>query len=138
VSLGPDGTSARDETLVPVTEIGFNRLLKQMIDVLERHRQADPEGVNTTAQRVSGAKINNRPCTVIRILHPKPMRGLEFHSANVFVDNELHAPVRVDYSDWPKPGRPAPLIAEYTYTDLKLNVGLNDGAFQRARLRARE
>jgi hypothetical protein len=138
VNIDPNGESAREETLVPITQIGFNRLLAQMIEVLERHRSADPGSSNTKAERISNAKINNRTCTVIRITHPQPMKGLEFHVANVFVDNELHAPIRVDYTDWPQPGRPAPLIAEYTYTDLKLNVGLPDTAFQRARLRSRD
>ncbi len=135
--VDPNSDAAREETLVPVTEIGFNRLLARMIHVLERHRQVDVTGENTTAERIRGAKINGRQCTVIRITHQRPMPGLEFHQANVFVDDELHAPVRVDYSDWPKlEGRPAPLIAEYTYTDLKLNVNLPDSTFSPSRLRA--
>lgn len=134
--VDPNSDAAREETLVPITGIGFNRLLAHMIDVLEKHRQVDPVGDNTTAQRIRGAKINGRECTVIRITHPRPMQGLEFHQANVFVDKELHAPVRVDYSDWPKiEGRPAPLIAEYTYTNLKLNVNLPDSTFSTSRLR---
>ncbi len=134
--IDPNSDAARDETLVPLTDIGFDRLLSRMIEVLERHRQVDPTGSNTKAERIAGAKINNRPCTVIRIAHPQRMAGLEFHIANVFVDDALHAPVRVDYSSWPKiSGNPAPLIAEYTYTDLQLNVGLPDETFSPARLR---
>lgn len=134
--VDPNSAAAQEETLVPVTGIGFNRLLAHMIDVLEKHRQIDPAGANTTAERIRGAKINGRDCTVIRITHPQPMPGLEFYQANVFVDEELHAPVRVDYSDWPKiEGRPAPLIAEYTYTNLKLNVDLPDSTFATSRLR---
>ena len=134
--IDPNSDAARDETLVPLTDIGFDRLLSHMIDVLERHSTVDPTGSNTKAERIAGAKINNRPCTVIRITHPQRMTGLDFHIANVFVDDGLHAPVRVDYSSWPKiPGNPAPLIAEYTYTDLQLNTGLPDSAFSPARLR---
>jgi hypothetical protein len=137
VGVDPNGENARQETLVPITQIGFNRLLGQMIEVLERHRQADPAGTNTKAERIAGAKINQRPCTVIRVTHPLEQPGLEFHVANVFVDDELHAPVRVDYFGWPtSPRAAAPLIAEYTYTDLQLNVGLQDAAFSRARLRS--
>jgi hypothetical protein len=134
--IDPLSDTARDETLVPVTDVGFDRLLGKMIDVLDKHRQIDATGNNSRAERISGAKINNRTCTVIRITHPRPMEGLEFHVANVFVDDGLHAPVRVDYSDWPKTaGGKAPLIAEYTYTNLKLNVGLPNNAFNSARLR---
>jgi hypothetical protein len=134
--IDPLSDTAKQETLVPVTDVGFDRLLDKMIEVLDKHRQIDTTGSNTKAERISGAKINNRACTVIRITHPRPMNGLEFHMANVFVDDGLHAPVRVDYSDFPKTagGKP-PLIAEYTYTNLQLNVDLPNNSFNSARLR---
>lgn len=136
--IDPNGENAREETLVPITDIGFTRLMGRMIEVLERHREADSSGDNTKVDRIKGAKINNRTCTVIRVTHPKEAAGLEFHQAHVFVDDELHAPLRVDYSSWPKrPGTPPPLIAEYTYTDLRLNVNLPDSTFTRGRLRAK-
>jgi len=135
--IDPDGKNAREESLVPITQISFTRLLGKMVEVLERHRLADPTGENTEAVRIAGARINQRPCTLVRVTHPRKMDGLEFHVANVFVDDELHVPVRVDYSDWPKyPRGPVPLIAEYTYTELKLNVNLPDAAFSRGRLRS--
>lgn len=138
VRIDPNGENARAESVVPITEITFTRLLGNMIEVLERHRKADPTGKNTRVERIAGVKINERPCTVIRVTHPVPMEGLEFHVANVFVDDQLHVPVRVDYSDWPKyPRGPVPLIAEYTYTELKLNTSLPDAAFHRSRLRSR-
>jgi outer membrane lipoprotein-sorting protein len=107
-----------------------------MIAVLERHVVVDPGGTNTQVEQIKGAKLNDRTCSVIRITHPESQQGLEFHRANVFVDDELHVPVRVDYTDWPrhKVGE-APLIAEYTYTDLKVNVGLPDSTFNPHRLR---
>lgn len=138
VAVDPDGENAREETLVPIIDIGFDRLLNRMIEVLERHRTVDPAGTNSKVERIAGAKINGRVCTIVRVTHPQAQPGLEFHMANVYVDDELHAPLRVDYSSWPKnPGSPAPLIAEYTYTDLKFNVNLPPNAFSRSRLRAR-
>jgi hypothetical protein len=135
--IDPQGENAREESLVPVTEIGFTRLLERMIDVLQRHRAADPAGGNTKSERIAGAKIDGRACTLVRVTHPRKMDGLEFHVANVFVDDELHVPVRVDYSEWPRNERAAPpLVAEYTYTQLRLNVNLPDAAFNRSRLRS--
>jgi len=134
--IDPHGANAKEESLVPITEIGFTRLLQRMIDVLERHRAADPTGANTKTERITGAKINGQPCALIRVTHPRKLEGLEFHVANVFVDDELHVPIRVDYSDWPRNERAAPpLVAEYTYTELRLNVNLPDAAFSRSRLR---
>jgi hypothetical protein len=137
VNIDPYGESARDESLVPITQSGFNRVLAQMIAVLERHAQADPGGGNTKVERIEGAKINKRPASVVRITHPQKQPGLEFHVANVFVDDELRVPVRVDFSLWPnRPGQQPPLLAEYTYTQLTLNPNLPDSTFNKAHLRS--
>ena len=139
VEVDPLGETAMSESLVPITQSGFNHILAQMINVLERHATIDADGTNTGVRRISGAKINNRPCSVIRITHPTKQPGLEFHIVNVFVDRDLHVPVRVDYSDWPKTeGQQPPLIAEYTYTNLQLNVGLSERTFDPARLKAKK
>jgi Protein of unknown function (DUF1571) len=133
----PWGEAAQKESLVPITETGFNRALARMIDVLEKDMQIDPNGANTRVERVAGAKINDRPVHLIRIIHPKQQPGLEFHIANVFVDDELHVPVRVSYSGWSRlASQSPPLLAEYTYTDLKLNVGLVAGYFSPSMLRS--
>ncbi len=138
VELNPLGDAARDQSLVPVTECGFSQILGHMIQILEQHAQTDPTGENTKVQRIAGAKINNRPCDVVRITHPVMQKGLRFHVANVFVDDELHVPVRVDFSEWPlREGQPPRLTAEYTYTDLKLNVNLTDAAFDPSLLRVK-
>jgi hypothetical protein len=137
VNIAPDSDSAREESLVPITQSGFNRVLAQMIDVLERHRKADPSGTNTQVKRIAGAKINKRPASVIHIVHPQKQAGLEFHEANVFVDDELRVPVRVDFSLWPsRANQKPPLAAEYTYTELQLNPNLPDSTFSRARVKS--
>jgi hypothetical protein len=138
VDVDPYGESALEESLVPITQTGFNQILTRMIEVLERHVAADPAGDNTRVERIRGAKLDQRPCGVIRITHALKRPGLEFHRANVFVDDELHVPVRVDYSDWPaRPEQQPPLIAEYTYTKLRTNVGLSDSTFNPRVLRAK-
>ncbi|HEY2895460.1 MAG TPA: DUF1571 domain-containing protein [Pirellulales bacterium] len=138
VNVDPNGETAREESLVPITQSGFNRILAQMIQILERDMQIDPSGQNTKVERIAGAKINKRPSSVVRIIHPQKQEGLEFHIANVFVDDELHVPVRVDLSLWPThSGQKPPILAEYTYTDLKLNVGIPDNVFTPAHVRGR-
>jgi len=138
VDIDPYGESAMDESLMPVTQVGFGQILAQMIAVLERHAAADPTGENTKVEQITGAKLNERPCSVIRITHPASRPGLEFHRANVFVDDELHIPVRVDYSDWPRRGDRSPrLNAEYTYTNLRVNTGLTGSTFSPRLLRGK-
>jgi hypothetical protein len=138
VDLDPLGPSARRESLVPITELGFHRQLGQMIRVLERDMVEDRSGENTNVEHIKGAKINGRLCQVIRITHPNQRDGLQFFRANMYIDSELHVPVRIDAYGWPEQvDREPPLLAEYTYTDLKLNVNLSDSLFEPAILRDR-
>jgi len=137
VKIDPRGERASRESLVPITEIGFDRLLGRMIVILETHARVDTTGENTHVRRIPGAKLDQRPCTVIRVTHPQKQVGLHFHEANVFVDDALHVPVRIDYSEWPEqPGAAPRLMAEYNYTYLELNPSLNDDHFDPALLRS--
>jgi hypothetical protein len=136
VRIEPNSESAQRESLVPITDMGFSRLLNRQIEVLESHARIDPTGENTKVQHFTNGKINNRPCEVIRITHEKKQSGLQFHEANMYIDNELHVPVRIDASDWPaNADEPLPLIAEYTFTDLQLNVDFPEATFDEDRLK---
>ena len=74
---------------------------------------------------------------MLRITHPSRRDGLQFHSASMSIDTELHVPVRFDVFDWPEsPGQEPPLTAEFTYTNVTLNPDLDDAVFSRAALRA--
>jgi hypothetical protein len=75
-------------------------------------------------------KVADRVCTCIEVVHPVPRRNFRFHLARIFVDDELNLPIRYESYSWPTtPGGAPELIEEYTYLDLKLNVGLTDSDF---------
>ena len=58
---------------------------------------------------------------------PKPF---DFHMAQIFIDKELNVPIRYAAYDFPiQAGGPLQVIEEYTYLNLKLNVGLTDKDF---------
>lgn len=136
VRIDPAGPAAMQESQVPITETGFNRMLDRMVRLLEDHRRIDPTGANTRLQKFVRAKINGRSCTVLRVTHPNEQEGLHFHITNVYVDDALHVPVRIDAYGWPtKEGESPPVLAEYTYTDLVLNPGLPASSFDPARVR---
>jgi outer membrane lipoprotein-sorting protein len=87
-------------------------------------------------ERITTATINGRPCEMLRITHPQRRDGLQFFSASMSIDSELHVPVRFDVYDWPEtPGQQPPLMAEFTYTNVTLNVDLDDATFEPAILR---
>ena len=77
-----------------------------------------------------GAKINDRVCTCIQVVHPTPRKNFLFNVARIFVDDQYNIPVRYESYDWPKEvgGQPE-LIEEYTYLNLKLNNGFTDADF---------
>jgi hypothetical protein len=135
VKIDPLGEGAQRESMVPITDLGFGRLLGRQIEILESHARIDASGENTSVQHYTDAKINGRPCELLRITHARKQPGLQFHMANVYIDNQLHVPTRIDISGWPAAeGDSPPLIAEYTYTDLKLNVDFPESTFDPARL----
>jgi outer membrane lipoprotein-sorting protein len=63
-------------------------------------------------------------------VHPNYHASLDFHLARVFLDDELKMPIRYEAYGWPEsPGAKPPLLEEYTYMDIKVNVGLADTDF---------
>ena len=63
---------------------------------------------------------------MIQVIHKEERAPFEFHKAQVFIDDELNVPVRYVAYDWPRGGQEPELQEEYTYINIKLNVGLKD------------
>jgi len=134
--VDPDSSIVKQESLMPIAEIGFSQLLDRTIRALQQDIAADPRGDNTIVEHITTATINGRPCQMLRITHPTRRDGLQFFSASMSIDEELHVPVRFDVYDWPEaPGQPPPLMSEFTYTNVALNVNLDDATFTPAALR---
>ena len=126
VSLKPDGVIAMQGNRYPITEIGLLNLVRRLIEVAE----ADTKYGECEVKFYKGAKVADRVCTCIEVVHPVPRRNFRFHLARIFVDDELNLPIRYESYSWPTtPGGAPELIEEYTYLDLKLNVGLTDSDF---------
>lgn len=126
VSLQPDGVIAMQGNRYPITEIGILNLVRRLIEVAE----ADTKYGECEVKYYQGAKVGDRVSTCIEVVHPVPRRNFRFHLARVFVDDELNLPIRYESYSWPTtPGAEPELIEEYTYLDLKLNVGFTDADF---------
>ena len=122
-SLAPTGFMAMKGQRYPVYKAGVENLIVNLIEKGERDRAAGPCICNYR----EGANINKRPCSCIELIHPDRRAPYEFHKALVYIDKELNLPVRYEAYDWPAvPGGKAPLIEEYTYYNVKVNVGLTD------------
>jgi hypothetical protein len=129
VSLNPDGLIAMADRHYPLTQIGLVNLVHRLVEV----GQQDMRYGECEVKYFTQAKVSDRVCTVIQVVHPTPRDHFQFHLARVFVDDELTLPVRYESYDWPsKPGGQPELIEEYTYLDLKLNNGFTDEDFSTA------
>jgi outer membrane lipoprotein-sorting protein len=127
-SLAPDSTLAMVGNRYPITEIGILNLTLKLIEVGEQDMQHDPSTAD--AKYYPNAKVEDRECEAFVFVHPERGNGFTFHRAEIFIDKKLNLPIRYVSYDWPEsPGETPPLIESYTYTRLKLNVGLTDEDF---------
>jgi uncharacterized protein DUF1571 len=126
VSLDPTGQIAMKDNRYPITEIGLVTMVRRLIEVAEQ----DIKYGECEVKFYPGAKIEDRVCTCIQVVHPTPRRNFRFHVARIYVDDELNVPVRYESYDWPeKEGGTPQLLEEYTYMNLKLNNGFTDADF---------
>ena len=126
IPLDPTGQIAMKDNRYPITEIGLVTLVRRLIEVAEQ----DIKYGECEVKFYPGAKIDERVCTCIQVVHPTPRRNFRFHVARIYVDDELNVPIRYESYDWPEKAGGAPqLLEEYTYVDLKLNNGFTDADF---------
>jgi hypothetical protein len=132
VKLDPRGPIAMRGNRYPITDIGIEFLVSELIKRGERDRQRD----ECTVEFKPNVKINGRGCTLLEVVHPHPRPYLDFHLARVYIDDEINLPVRYEAYTWPKTAGGKPVLEEcYTYLNLKLNVGLTDENFDPKRFR---
>ena len=129
LSVPPAGMIAMTGRNYPLTEIGVVNLVRRLAEVGEH----DLKYGECEVKYYTTAKVDDRPCTVIQVVHPVPRDTFTFHLARIFVDDELKVPTRYEAYDWPRePGGEPRLIEEYTYLNLKLNNGFTDEDFSTA------
>ena len=126
VSLDPNGAMAMRGQRYPITDVGIKNLITRLIEVAN----LDMQYGECDVKFYNGAKINERVCTLIEVIHPVPRKNFRFHKAHIFIDDELQIPIRFASWDWPeRQGAQPALQEEYTYLNMKLNNGFTDTDF---------
>ncbi len=126
VQLEPTSALAMKGNRYPIYEAGLENLIVKLIEKAERDKSAG----DCEVEYRQGAKINGRTCTLIQVKHDVKRAPYDFHIAQVFVDDELQIPVRYCAFEWPTtPGGEPVLLEEYSYINVKLNVGLSERDF---------
>ena len=126
VWLNPDSPLALQDSRYPITDVGIENLVLKLIERGQRERQFSDVEVNFK----KNARVNDRVCTVLEIRHPQRRPEYEFYLAQIFIDDQLGVPIRYAAYGWPEGAQgESPVLEEYTYMQLKLNVGLTDDDF---------
>ncbi|HEV3302420.1 MAG TPA: DUF1571 domain-containing protein [Planctomycetaceae bacterium] len=126
VSLDPRSPTAMAEGRHPITQIGMQKMLDALIDLW----QGEMKYGECDCQFYPNAKLQGTDCQVCEVTHPTPRRQFLFHRTRLFIDKKTNFPVRIEQWGFPVGGSgDPPLIEEYTYTDIKTNVGLTESDF---------
>lgn len=124
--LPPDGSIAMRGNRYPIREIGFRNLLAKMVKIGAKDRKHG-ECIVTVERNV---KINDRICTMLKVVHPNQRDHFEYHIAKIYIDDERNIPIAYEGYLWPEnEGDDPPLLEKYFYTNVQLNVGLTDEDF---------
>lgn len=123
LTLDPTCGLAMDDCRHPITQAGIGPLL----ETLEARWSSE---LHPSESRIAFGDVElagSRPCMLIEATHPTKDPAFMFYQVRLFVNRELGLPVRFEAYDWPSSPEATPeLVEEYTYSNLKLNVGLRD------------
>lgn len=126
LSLAPTDPQAMEGNRHPITSFGIVNLTRRYLQGV----QTDVQFNECEVKIIEGARVNDRACTCVQISHPTQRREYPYAMTRLYVDNELNVPIRYEGYEFPRrPGDAPPLAEEYTYSNLKLNVGLSDADF---------
>jgi hypothetical protein len=134
VHLRLDDARVVAENRYPVTHVGIAKMLETTIHDWEKESKVLGDDVDV--QFFPHAKLKEIPCQAVQVTHLKKLGDLKYHLNRVYFDRESRLPVRAERYGWPvREGDKPPLLEEYRYTNLKVNVNLTDADFDPARYR---
>lgn len=121
--LDPKGSMAMEDCRHPITEAGLRHLIAT---VSERWNSELTPG-ESRLEFDPDCTVAGRPCLRIDSTHTARRPEFLFQQVRLFIDDDLGLPIRFEAYDWPAaPGAAPELVEEYTYKDLKINVGLTN------------
>jgi hypothetical protein len=126
VTLEVDDARARRSSRHNITEAGFGNLIERFAEGWPRERAHGGVVVH-----IDDFSFAGRPCTRVETIHAMNPDGFFLFSRSViYFDSATHLPIRVENYGWPRhSGEAESLLEEYSYLDLRLNVGLGDEMF---------
>ena len=119
LKLKPTSNLVMKENRYPITQIGIEKMLNAVVAIWEK------QASNSQVRYFPKAKLGKTSVRVIQVTHAKKTATTPFHMTRLYIDNQTQLPIRVQQYGFPKKsgGKP-PLIEQYTYSNVKTNIGL--------------
>jgi outer membrane lipoprotein-sorting protein len=128
IKLKPDSKDALEENRYPITMFGMSNLVATLI----QQWQEDEKHDDCVVKFFPNAKLDKVECKVVETSYAKQVSHAKFHMTRMYVAKDSGLPVRVEQFGFPAAGAEAPVIEEYTYSNIKTNVGFSDIDFDTA------
>jgi len=129
--LGIQNPLVMSESRYPVTYLGIANVIDMVRAAWEKEAKLD--GVRPVVEINSDAWLGEITCQQLQVIHQQQHSDIEFQITRLYFDKETGLPIQAERYGWPQEvGEEPPLMEEYTYSDLKVNVGLTDADFDPA------
>ncbi|HTI49409.1 MAG TPA: DUF1571 domain-containing protein [Planctomycetaceae bacterium] len=123
-----DDPLVMDENRYPITDIGIAKIIDKSIAIWEGEKRTDAK--NVEVRFVSNVPVESVPCEMVEVVRKQQKPGFNYSLTRVYCAADSKLPIRAEQYGWPeRPGEKPPLLEEYNYSDLKVNVGLSDTDF---------
>lgn len=128
VQLALDSPQVMAENRHVITDLGMRRMLEMLVTQWNLESKFGEVDV----KYYPNAKMGNAECEVVEVIHPRPRKQFPFHMTRLFIEKQSRLPIRIENYGFPaQAGQPAQLQEEYTYVNVKTNIGLTAADFDR-------
>ncbi len=125
--LEPQSRLAKRESRNSIQSFGIRRLLLLLIEIAEHDIENDTP---TKVQFFKDAKIGDRTCLAVEVVHPFEEDCKLYHRAKIYLDEELNIPVHFESYGWPTDTGEERLLELYSYSRFEFNLELAPGVFE--------
>lgn len=126
--LKPDALEVMEENRYAITEVGIAKVVEKSLRIWAQELRRDAG--NVIVRSVPDARVGRMECEEWRLWRREKRPGFEYRLSRVFFEKTTGLPVHVEQYGWPARNHEAPpLLEEYTYSELRTNVGLTDADF---------
>lgn len=127
INIDPLGATALAESKYPITMIGMENMTRRLMT--EWLKATDRDDI--TVKFYPNAKIGGTQCQVIESTHTDVVKSGGIYRARLYIDKASGLPIRIQEFSPPQGGGRPPLLSDYTYLNVRTDVGMTAFDFDR-------